>query len=52
MPDGPFHEVGDFTAGLHFYSDVNLEIAVRIVGEEVPDEEASVWYGRATSVHS
>ena len=42
MPDGPIHEVGDFTVGLHFHSDVNADITVKVVGEEVPDEEASV----------
>jgi len=42
MPDGPIHEVGDFTVGLHFHSDVNAEITVKVVGDEVPDEEASV----------
>jgi len=42
MPDGPIHEVGDFTVGLHFHSDVNAEITVKIVGDEVPDDEASV----------
>ena len=42
MPDGPIHEVGDFTVGLHFHSDVNAEITVKVVGDEVADEEASV----------
>ncbi len=42
MPDGPIHEVGDFAVGLHFHSDVNAEITVKVVGDEVPDEEASV----------
>ncbi len=42
MPDGPIHEVGEFTVGLHFHSDVNAEITVKIVGDEVADEEASV----------
>ena len=42
MPDGPIHEVGDFTVGLHFHSDVNAEITVKVVGEEVPDDESSV----------
>ncbi len=42
MPDGPIHEVGDFTVGLHFHSDVNVEITVKVVGDEVSDEEASV----------
>lgn len=42
MPDGPIHEVGEFTVGLHFHSDVNAEITLRIIGNEVADEEGSV----------
>lgn len=42
MPDGPIHEVGEFTVGLHFHSDVNADITVRVIGTEVADEEASV----------
>ncbi len=42
MPDGPIHEVGDYTVGLHFHSDVNAEITVKVVAEEVSDEEVSV----------
>ncbi len=38
MPDGPIHEVGEFTVGLHLHSDVNAEITVRVVGEEVSAE--------------
>jgi large subunit ribosomal protein L9 len=38
MPDGPIHEVGDFTVGLHLHTDVNAEIIVKVEGEEVPDE--------------
>ena len=34
MPDGPIHEVGDFTVGLHLHSDINVDITVRIVPEE------------------
>ncbi len=40
MSDGPIHEVGDFTMGLHFHSDVNAEITVKVVGDEVADEVA------------
>jgi large subunit ribosomal protein L9 len=40
MPDGPIHEVGDFAVGLHFHSDVNTEIIVKVVGDEVADEVA------------
>ncbi len=34
MPDGPIHEVGEFTVGLHLHLDVNVEIAVNVVAEE------------------
>ena len=34
MPDGPIHEVGDFTVGLHFHTDVNAEITVKVVANE------------------
>ena len=34
MPDGPIHEVGDFSIGLHLHSEVNVEITVRVVAEE------------------
>ncbi len=36
MPDGPIHEVGDFAVGLHFHSDVNAEITVKVVADEEP----------------
>lgn len=36
MPDGPIHEVGDYTVGLHFHSDVNAEITVKVVADEGP----------------
>ena len=36
MPDGPIHEVGDYTVGLHFHSDVNAEITVKVVADEEP----------------
>ncbi len=42
MPNGPIHEVGDYTVGLHFHSDVNAEITVKVVADEVSDEEVSV----------
>ena len=34
MPDGPIQEVGDFTIGIHLHSDVNVEVPVKVVGEE------------------
>lgn len=36
MPDGPIHEVGEYTVGLHFHSDVNAEITVKVVADEEP----------------
>ncbi|MCH6549612.1 MAG: 50S ribosomal protein L9 [Proteobacteria bacterium] len=36
MPDGPIHEAGDYTVGLHFHSDVNAEITVKVVADEEP----------------
>ena len=40
MADGPIQEVGDFTVGIHLHSEVNVEIAVKVVGEagEAPVE--------------
>ena len=34
MPDGPIHEVGDFTIGLHLHTDVNIDINLKVVAEE------------------
>ena len=34
MPDGPIHEVGDYTIGLHLHPEVNVDITVRVVAEE------------------
>jgi large subunit ribosomal protein L9 len=34
MPDGPFHELGEFTIGVHLHSDVNVDVAVRVVAAE------------------
>lgn len=34
MPDGPIHEVGEFAVGLHFHSDVDVDVTVRVVAEE------------------
>lgn len=36
MPDGPIHDLGDFTVGLHFHSDVDAEIEVKVVADEDP----------------
>jgi len=34
MPDGPIHEVGDFTIGLHLHSEINVDINVKVVADE------------------
>ena len=34
MPDGPIHEVGDHTVGLHLHIDINVEISVKVVAED------------------
>lgn len=34
MADGPIHEVGEHTVGLHFHRDVEVDITVRVVAEE------------------
>jgi large subunit ribosomal protein L9 len=31
LPDGPFHELGEFTIGIHLHSEVNVDVVVRIV---------------------
>lgn len=34
MPDGPIHEIGDFTIGLHLHTDVNVDINLKVVAED------------------
>lgn len=34
MPDGPIHETGDFTIGLHLHTDINVDVTVKVVPEE------------------
>jgi large subunit ribosomal protein L9 len=34
MADGPLHEVGEFAVGLHFHTDVNVDVTVRVVAED------------------
>ena len=34
MPDGPIHEVGEFTIGVHLHTEINVEVAVNVVAEE------------------
>jgi len=34
MPDGPIHEIGDFSVGLHLHTDVNVDVTVKVVTED------------------
>lgn len=34
MPEGPIHDIGDFTLGLHLHTDINAEFTVKVVPEE------------------
>ena len=34
MPDGPIHELGEFSIGIHLHSEVNVEVLVRVVPAE------------------
>ncbi len=34
MPDGPIHELGEFTVGVHLHPEVNAEVTVRVVADE------------------
>ncbi len=34
MPDGPIHELGEFSIGVHLHSEVDAEITVRVVAAE------------------
>ena len=34
MPDGPIHEVGEFTLALHLHSDIDAEFVLKVVAEE------------------
>lgn len=34
MPDGPIHEVGEYSVGLHLHTDVNVDINLKVVPEE------------------
>ena len=34
LPDGPLHETGDFTVGLHLHSEINVDITVKVDDEE------------------
>lgn len=34
MPEGPVQEVGEYPIGVHLHSDVDVEVLVKVVGEE------------------
>ena len=34
MPEGPIQELGEFPIGVHLHTDVDVEILVRVVGED------------------
>ena len=34
MPDGPVHEIGESTIGVHLHSDVNVEVKLQVVADE------------------
>jgi len=34
LPDGPIHEIGEYTVGVHLHTDVDVDVTVRIVTEE------------------
>ena len=34
MPDGPLHELGEFTIGVHLHPEVNADVLVRVVAAE------------------
>ena len=35
MPEGPVQEVGEYPIGVHLHSDVDVEVLVKVVGEEL-----------------
>ena len=34
MPDGPVHDLGEFTIGLHLHADVNVDVNLKVVADE------------------
>lgn len=34
MPDGPIHDTGEFTLGLHLHTDIDVDFIVKVVPEE------------------
>ena len=35
MPEGPVQELGEYPIGVHLHSDVDVEVLVKVVGEEL-----------------
>jgi large subunit ribosomal protein L9 len=34
MPEGPIHEDGEYTIGVHLHTDINVDVTVNVVAEE------------------
>ena len=34
MPDGPIHDLGEFTVGVHLHPEINVEVNIRVVAAE------------------
>ena len=34
LPDGPIHETGDYTIGVHLHSELDVDVTLRVVPEE------------------
>ncbi len=34
MPEGPIHEIGEYTIGVHLHPEINVDVTVRVVAEE------------------
>ena len=34
LPEGPIHEVGDYTIGVHLHSDLDVDVTLRVVADE------------------
>lgn len=34
LPDGPIHEVGEFTVGVHLHPQINVDVTVKVVSDE------------------
>ena len=34
MPEGPIHEIGEYTLGVHLHTDINVDFTLKVVPEE------------------